>query len=51
MKSVPIPPPTDEVDRTSEDHRQHMTLIKTLIDLIATNNNQKLNLNYKMNHS
>jgi len=40
MKSFPIPPPIDEVDRTSEYHRESMTLIKVVIDSL-TNNNQK----------
>jgi len=49
MKSVSIPPPIDKVDRTSENHRESMTLIKVVIDSL-TNKNQKLNLNDVMNH-
>jgi len=41
MKSVPIPPPTDKVDRISE---KSMSTIKVEIDSL-TNNNQKHDLN------
>jgi len=44
MKSVPIPPSTEKVERTLENYRESMTTIK-----IVTNNNQKLNLNDVMN--
>ena len=40
MNSVPIPPPTDEVDRTTEYHRESKTLIK-VVNNSLTNNNQK----------
>jgi len=46
MKSVPIHPPTDEADRTSEERHRQMMSIKVVIDSIATNDNHlKLNLN------
>jgi len=46
MKSVPIPFPTDKVDRISDES---MTLIKVVIDSL-TNNNQMLDSNDVMNH-
>jgi len=42
MKSVPIPPPTEKVERES------MTTIKVVIDSLK-NNNRKLNLSDEMN--
>jgi len=49
MKSVPIPPPTEKVERILENHQESMTTIKVVIDSL-TKNNQKLNLNDVMNH-
>jgi len=51
MKSVPIPPPADEVDKTTRDHRENMKLFEFVTDSIAANNNnQRLNLNDVMNY-
>jgi len=36
MKSVPIPPPTDEVDRTS-----YIKFIELVIDTMSIENNQE----------
>jgi len=43
-ESFTITRSTDDVDRTSEDHRQSMKLIKVVIDSIATNSNHIIKL-------